>query len=653
MATTQLPYGSWPTPVTSELVVRAARVPGGAVFDGEAVWWSESRPDEAGRNAVLRRRADGAIDEVLAAPTSARTAVHEYGGGAWWARDGVLWFADWGTQRLHRVGPDGTSIVLTPEPLTPRGLRYADGDVSPAGSQLLCVQEDHQADGEAVNTIVRLAANEPSTPEVVVSGADFVSSPRWRPDGGAFCWLEWNHPDMPWDSTRLVVSDGNGGRTVVAGGDGDGEGAGREAICQAAWAPDGSLWFSGDRTGFWSLYRWTRDGGTESMVDIDADIGFPHWVFGESCFAFLDAGRVAFVVVDDGLDRLAVRSSDGSVHRLDLRFTAISGLHARGSTLLFIGASPTVEAHVVAVDVDGVIPGEPVAVVPPRDLGIGDEWWSTPEAIDFPTGDGNAIAHALLYRPRNPSVTPPAGERPPLLVMIHGGPTSAARAMLRLAYQYWTTRGFAVLDVNYRGSTGYGRAYRNLLNAQWGIADVEDCAAAASYLVERGEVDPQRLCIRGGSAGGFTTLAALAFQDVFSAGASHYGVADLEALARDTHKFESRYLDGLVGPWPDAREVYEARSPIFHADRIDKPLAVFQGMEDEVVPPNQAAMIVEAVRSQGVPVAYVTFEGEQHGFRQAVNIRAALDGELSFYSQVLHFELPNAEGMTPIEIETA
>jgi dipeptidyl aminopeptidase/acylaminoacyl peptidase len=641
-----LPYGSWPTPITSELVVRAARVPGAVCFDGDDVWFSESRPEEAGRNAVLRRRPDGTVDEILPAPWNARTAVHEYGGGAWWARDGVLWFADWATQRLHRLVPGGEPVPLTPEPGVPRGLRYADGDVSPDGTAILCVQETHRADGDVVNEIVRLDAAAPSTPEVVVSGPDFVANPRWRPDGAAWCWLEWDHPDMPWDATRLVVSDGTT-RTVVAGGDA------RESICQALWAPDGALWFSGDRTGFWSLYRWTPDGGVEPVVELGRDIGFPHWVFGESCFAVLDDGRVAFVVVEDGLDRLGVRHPDGRIERIDVPYTAIGSLRAHGDTLVAIAASPTEEAHVVAIPVPAAGPaGPPEVLVAPRDLGIGDEWWSMPEPVEFPTA-GGVTAHALLYRPRNPECQGPPDERPPLLVMIHGGPTSAARAMLRLAVQYWTSRGFAVVDVNYRGSTGYGRAYRDLLRGQWGVADVEDCAAVARYLVERGEVDPERLCIRGGSAGGFTTLAALAFQDVFSAGASHYGVADLGALARDTHKFESRYLDGLVGPWPEARDVYEARSPIFHVDAIDRPLVVFQGLEDEVVPPNQSEMIVDALRAKGVPVAYVAFEGEQHGFREAANIRAALDGELSFYAQVLGFELPADEGITPIPIDNA
>jgi len=638
-----LPHGSWPTPITSELVVRAARAPGDVAFDGDAVWWSEGRPEEGGRNAVLRRGVDGSVTEVLPAPWNARTAVHEYGGGAWWARDGVLWFADWATQRLHRLGPDGGEpVALTPEPDVPRGLRYADGDVSPDGSTILCVQERHAAGTEAVNTIVRLAAHEPGVPEVVVDGPDFVSTPRWRPDGKAWSWLEWDHPDMPWDATRLVVSDGVT-RTIVAG---DGT---RESICQAAWCADGSLWFSGDRSGFWSLYRWTAETGVEPMAELGLDIGFPHWVFGESCFAFVDGGRVAFVLTDEGLQQLGVLERDGAITMLDLPHTSFESLRGHGTDVLFIGASPTAEAHVVTVPLDTPRGGPPVRVVPPRDLGLDPGWFSSPDPIDFPTGDGE-LAHALVYWPRNPTAEAPAGERPPLLVMIHGGPTAAAPGTLRLAVQYWTSRGFAVVDVNYRGSTGYGRAYRDLLQGQWGVADVEDCAAVARFLVERGDVDPARLGIRGGSAGGFTVLAALAGEDVFSVGTSYYGVADLAALATDTHKFESRYLDGLIGPWPEARDVYAARSPINHTAGIDRPLCVFQGLEDEVVPPNQSQMIVDAVRAAGVPVAYVTFPGEQHGFRQAANIRASLDGELSFYAQVLGFDLPADEGIVPIAI---
>ena len=638
------PYGSWSTPITSELVVRSARTPNGLQLDGDDLWWSEGRPEEGGRIAVLRRTPGGTVTEVVTAPASARTAVHEYGGGAWWASGDVLWHADWATQRLHRVAPDGTVVALTPEPEVPRGLRYADGRVSPDGSTLLVVQEEHHADGrEATNTIVRLAAHEPSTPEVVVSGPDFVADPRWRPDGGAFCWLEWDHPDMPWDATRLVVDEG-GTRTVVAGGEP------RESICGPAWSADGSLWFSGDRSGFWSLYRWTSDGGVEPQLDLRKDIGFPQWVFGQRCIAFLPDGEVAFVYLDGGVQRLAVLEASGAVRSIDVPCTMLSGLEVRGSSIVSIAASPTTEPHVVEMQLSGPAVGALEVLVPPRDLGLDAGWFPQPEGVEFPT-TGGVTAHALLYRPTNPEVAPPPDERPPLLVFIHGGPTAAARPMLQLPLAYWTSRGFAVVDVNYRGSTGYGRAYRDLLRGAWGVADVEDCAAVCTFLVERGDVDPDRLCIRGGSAGGFTTLAALTFHEVFAAGASHYGVADLGALAADTHKFESRYLDGLVGPWPEARATYEERSPIFHTDRIDRPLAVFQGLDDPIVPPSQAEMIVDALRAKGVPVAYLAFEGEQHGFRQAQNIRAALDGELSFYAQVLGFDLPAGEGIKPLEVE--
>ncbi|MFL6205874.1 MAG: S9 family peptidase [Acidimicrobiales bacterium] len=637
---TELPYGSWPTPITSELVVRSARLPGAVHVDGDEVWWSEGRPEEAGRITVLRRHADGAVDEVLPPEHNARTAVHEYGGGAWWVSGGVLWFADWATQRLHRLEPGGEPVALTPEPEVPRGLRYADGDVHPGGTTLLCVQERHPAEGgEAVNTIVQLAAHQPVEPQIVVEGADFVSNPRWSPDGASFCWLEWDHPDMPWDATRLVLDEG-GRRTVVAGGDE------RESIGQPEWAPDGSLWFYGDRTGFWSLYRWTRDRGRELVVDLQKDIGVPQWVFGQSSYVLLDDGRVAFAFSDGGLDRLAVREPAGGVATVDLPLTMFDSLRARGNRVVGIAAGPSTEPHVVEIDVDAAAAD---VLVAPRDLGLEDAWFPPPEPISFPTAGGHT-AHALLYRPANPGMVAPEGERPPLLVMIHGGPTSAARPMLQVSRHYWTSRGFAVVDVNYRGSTGYGRAYRELLRGQWGVADVEDCAAVCTYLGERGDVDPARLCIRGGSAGGFTTLAALAFHDVFAAGASHYGVADLAVLAEETHKFESHYLDGLVAPLPEGRAAYDERSPIFHLDRFDRPLAVFQGLDDPVVPPNQAEMIVDALRWRGVPVAYLAFEGEQHGFRQSHNIRAALDGELSFYAQVLGFDLPPDEDITPIEV---
>jgi dipeptidyl aminopeptidase/acylaminoacyl peptidase len=389
----------------------------------------------------------------------------------------------------------------------------------------------------------------------------------------------------------------------------------------------------------------------EPTVLMEAEIGGPQWVFGQARYDFLDRDRVVVAYASGGFDHLAVRAADGTVHDLDVPYLSIKTLRGDGDHVVLVAASPASEAAVVRLRLDGTtLAGQPEVLRPPRDLGIDPSWFSVPEAISFPS-TGGRTAHGLFYPPTNPQVALPPGKQPPLLVLIHGGPTSAARPELQLGTQYWTSRGFAVVDVNYGGSTGYGRPYRDLLQGNWGVVDLDDCEAAARWLAAQGRADPQRLCIRGGSAGGYTTLAALAFRDTFAAGASYYGVADLEALANDTHKFEARYLDGLIGPYPEARDVYVARSPIHHVEGFDRPLVVFQGLEDEVVPPNQSEMIVEALRKRGIPVAYLAFEGEQHGFRSAATVRRTLDAELSFYAQVFGFDLPPAEGIEPVEVE--
>jgi dipeptidyl aminopeptidase/acylaminoacyl peptidase len=640
------PYGSWSTPITSALVVQAATGLGDVRVDGRDVWWAERRAQEGGRVQLVRRGDDGVEVDMLPEGWSARTAVHEYGGGAWWVRDGVVWFARWDDQRLHRLAPgDEEPVPLTVTPEVPRGDRWADGDVSPDGEWLVCVREHHPAGGEpagVVNEIVRMRAIDGGELEVVVHGPDFVAGPRWRPDGGALCWLEWDHPDMPWDSTRLMVGSGSGDAVLVAGGPG-------ESVLQPRWHQDGALWFISDRTGWWNVYRWTVGGDVEPMVVLDGEIGEPAWAFGESRYAFLDDGRVAFAYSQDGFDHLAVKGDGGEIVELDVPYTSIESVQVQGGAVVFVGASPTTEPAVVRVALAGVTPGPVEVLRPPRDLGLDRADLSVPAPVTFPTA-GGAVAHGLLYPPTSRRFAGPPGTRPPLLVMIHGGPTDAAKPALRINTQYWTSRGFAVVDMNYRGSTGYGRPYRELMRGGWGVVDVEDCVAAARWLAAEGLVDPDRLCIRGGSAGGFTVLLALTLGDTFAAGASHYGVADLEALARDTHKFESRYLDGLIGPYPERRDLYADRSPINHLDRFDRPLIVLQGLDDPVVPPNQSEMVVAALRAKGVPVAYVPFEGEQHGFRKAENIRRALDAELSFYAQVLGFDVPADEGIEPVAV---
>lgn len=641
---TTAPFGSWPTPITSELVVSAAVRLGALHLDGDDVVWDEGRPSEGGRTQIVRRTPDNTTTDLLPDGMNARSAVHEYGGAAWWARDGVVWFVNWDDQRLYRLA-DGGATPLTPEPATPRADRYADGDLSTDGATVVCVREHH--DGPAAtdvrNEIVRLDARTPGTPEVLVTGPDFVAAPRVSPDGLHLAWVQWNHPSMPWDSTELVVRNlRTGEETVIAGGKG-------ESVAEPRWQADGSLWFLSDRTDWWNLYRCAPGVDIEPVVRIDAEIGVPAWVFGSARYAVRPDGSTVFARRRNGYDGLVLRSADGTLTDIDTPFSLFGALRAApDGTVVVLAGAPEQEVGVHRID-PGT--GAVEALRPPRDLRVDPGYLSVPEHITFPSDDGRT-AHALFYPPANPDRAGPDGALPPLLVEIHGGPTSSAVPVLSTSVQYWTSRGFAVVDVNYGGSTGYGRAFREELLGNWGVVDVADCLAAARWLAARGRVDGGRMAIRGGSAGGFTTLAALARDDTpFAAGADHFGVADLEALATDTHKFESRYLDRLVGPYPQDRDVYVERSPIHHVERFTKPLIVLQGMQDPIVPPNQSEKIVDALRERKVPVAYLLFDGEQHGFRRSENIRRALDAELSFYAQVLGFNLPAGEGIEPVVVE--
>ena len=631
-----IPYGEWPSPITPELVVAASVSLGEVLLDGPDVCWSELRPAEGGRVQVVRRSPDGTTRDLLPDGFSARTRVHEYGGAPWFVDDGWLWFANWSDQRLYRLSPDDGSQPepITPEPSSPGALRYAD--LRRVGTFLVCVRERHDAGGEAVNEIVAVPVDGSGGPQVLVTGPDFVANPRLSPSGQQLVWIEWDHPDMPWDSTKLraaaiEVAEGAvilGEAVTVAGGP-------AESVIQPVFRGDGELHFLSDRTGWWNAYAVAEDGGIVAQTSLEAEIGTPQWVFGMSRYGFLADGRLVLAHTTEGLDRLAVRELDSTIRDLGVPYTEIASVAVRPTTVAFVGAASDREPEVVEVPVDG---GDQQVLRSARDLGIDPAWFSTARPVSFPSGPhGGRVAHALHYPPTNPDVEAPEGETPPLLVMIHGGPTAMARGRLDLAKQYWTSRGFAVVDVNYGGSTGYGRPYRELLKGQWGVVDVEDCVAAAAWLAGQGLADRARLCIRGGSAGGFTVLAALVQTDVFAAGASSYGVADLSALAEETHKFESRYLDGLVGPFPEAKTIYDERSPINHVDRLDTPLIVFQGLEDEIVPPNQSEMIVDALRRKGVPVEYHAFEGEQHGFRKSETVMAVLEAELAFYGRTLGF----------------
>ncbi len=644
-ALTVAPYGSWRSPITPSLLVAGTIRLASIELEGGDTYWIEARPAEGGRSALVKRSAAGTIADVIPPPFDARTRVHEYGGGAYLVDAGVVYFSNFSDQRLYRVRPGAE-----PEPVTAPGAhRYADGIVDRRRRRILCVREDHSGGGEPVNALVAIdLAGEASSGRVLAGGHDFCSSPRLSPDGSRLAWLTWDHPDMPWDGTTLWTAAVAGGGSLdvpqkMAGGR-------EESIFQPEWSPAGNLYFVSDRSGYWNLYRMSARGGTaEAVYPIAADCGLPQWGFGMATYGFAGDGRILLAVTQEGVWRLLlVDPANGRAAPIVLPWTDISpsaGLRVDGMRAVFAAGSPAAAEALIELD---LATGTSQVLRRSSDLVIDPDTLSVPEAVTYPT-TGGATAHAFYYRPRNRDFVAPTTERPPLLVLSHGGPTSAAGPSLRPAIQYWTSRGFAVLDVNYGGSTGYGRAYRERLNGQWGIVDVDDCANGARWLVARGEADGERLAIRGGSAGGYTTLCALTFRDVFRAGASHYGVSDLEALARDTHKFESRYLDRLVGPYPERQSIYVERSPIHSTDRLSCPVIFFQGLADPVVPPDQAKRMVAALRRKGLPVAYVAFPGEMHGFRQAENIKRAFDAELYFYSRVFGFAL--ADPVEPVAIE--
>jgi dipeptidyl aminopeptidase/acylaminoacyl peptidase len=626
------PYGTWSSPIS------AADVAEGGVglhepwLEGDVAYWLELRPADEGRNVLVRAAPFGAPADATPAGFDVRTRVHEYGGGSYVVDADAVLFSNFDDQRLYRQDAGGRPRPITPEPASPASVRYADGRITPDGSRLICVRERH-VDDAVVNELVAMPADGSGDASVIASGHDFFASPRVSPDGSRLAWTCWDQPRMPWDGTQLHVAelapDGSlSGDAVVAGGD-------RESIFQPEWSPDGILHFVSDRTGWWNLYR-RIDDEAQNLTPIEAEFGVPLWELGNNTFAFLGDGRIACIYRAGGIEHLGVLDpATRELVDLELPYTSFDPhLRAGGERLLFLASAADTPAHVVSLD----FTSRSVEVLrQSRELSFDPAFVSVPEPIAFPTEAGRT-AYAYFYAPTNPSVEAPAGERPPLIVMSHGGPTSETTTALDLVIQFFTSRGFGVVDVNYGGSTGYGREYRERLYGQWGVVDVQDCVNAGRFLVERGDADGRRLLITGGSAGGYTTLGALAWTDAFAAGASYYGLADLEPFATSTHKFELRYTDVLVGPWPQARELWRKRSPINAFDRISCPVIVFQGLEDEVVPPEQAELIVEALRSKKLPWAYLAFEGEQHGFRRAETIRRALEAELSFYAQVLGFE---------------
>jgi dipeptidyl aminopeptidase/acylaminoacyl peptidase len=633
------PYGSWKSPITADVVAAGEVGLEQVRLDGDDVYWIERRSQEGGRKVIVRCSSDRHVTNITPVGFNARTRVHEYGGGDYAVLGRMIIFSNFADQRLYlqRLGPE-------PRPLTPAAdLRYADGVINRDRKLLFCVREDHTGQSEAINTLVSIDLMEGGAGRVLVSGNDFYSSPRLSPDGSHLAWLTWNHPNMPWDGTELWVgtlSEDGWVREVthVAGGV-------NESIFQPEWSPEGTLYFVSDRTGWWNLYRWWNN-KIEPLYPMDAEFGQPQWVFASSLYGFASERRIVCRYIKDGRDHLAILDTvTRALDETELSFTAISQVCAAGDRVVFIGSSSTEPTSIVSLD---LMTKKVEVLRRSRETDVDAGYLANPRAIEFPTESG-LTAHGYFYPPQNRDYAGPADEKPPLLIMSHGGPTSASSASLKYAIQYWTSRGIAVLDVNYGGSSGYGRPYRQRLKGKWGIVDVDDCVNGARYLVAHGDVDGNRLAIRGGSAGGYTTLCALTFRNVFKAGASHYGISDLEALARDTHKFESRYLDSLIGPYPERRDLYLERSPIHFTERLNCPMILFQGLEDKVVPPNQAERMVEAVRAKNLPVAYLTFEGEQHGFRKAENIKRVLEAELFFYSKVFGFEV--ADPIEPVKIQ--
>ena len=637
---TTAPYGSWKSPITTDLIVSGSIGLGEVALDGEDIYWVEMRPVEGGRMVVVKRTPDGEISDITPGPFSARTRVHEYGGGAYLVHEGTVYFSNYSDQRMYRQDSGEA-----PEPITPEtDMRYADGCFDAARNRVICVREDHTQDGEPINAIVAVDALGKAEQVVLSQGSDFCSTPRISPDGSTLAWLTWDHPNMPWDGTLLLVASINdqgllGELQVVAGGK-------TESIFQPEWSPDGAFHFVSDRSGWWNLWRW-EDGQLRQLTDRNAEFGKPQWVFGSDTYSFASAELIACSYVENGAWKIATLDIEsGMLLAVETPFSEMGrgDLKAGGGKVVFIAGAPSLPMTLVLYD---LAENKWRELRKSHDLEVEPGFISEPQPVEFPTEDGKT-AHAFFYPPKNNDFQGPAGEKPPLLVKSHGGPTGAASTALNLGIQFWTSRGIGVLDVDYGGSTGYGRAYRERLNGAWGIVDVDDCCNAALHLVSKGEADENRLAIDGGSAGGYTTLAALTFKDVFKAGASHYGVSDLEALAKETHKFEARYLDGLVGPYPERRDLYRERSPINHTEGLSCPLILFQGLEDQIVPPKQAEMMFDAVRAKGLPTAYIPFEGEQHGFRRAENIKRALEAELYFYSKIFGFDL--ADPVEPVDI---
>jgi len=633
-------YGSWASRVTTQSIVGETIRLGQLAITPSAIYWIEGRPQEQGRHVLVRRGADGSTADLTPAPFNVRTLAHEYGGGAYVVGSSDVFFSNAADQQIHTLGAAGASRMLT----MTEGLRYADATEDARHRRLIAVCEDHRAPHHAPLNFLAAIDLDTGALTRIADGNDFFSSPCLSPDGSRLAWLTWDHPDMPWDATQLwradIADDGAFGTphrvavTDVA-----------ESLFQPAWSPSGTLHVVSDRSGWWNLYRIDGDEAVP-LHPMTAEFGTPQWLFGMTTYGFDSRGRILCIYEQDSDSHLALLDpAAGTFEEIETPFCTMRDLRVSGDTAVFVGATPTDSEAVIEFD---LITRTHRALRSSSRIEAEPAFTSIAQGIDYPSKDGRT-SHALYYPPSNANYVGPADTRPPLLVMAHGGPTSSTNRSFKWAIQFWTSRGFAVVDVNYSGSSGYGRAYRLQLNGHWGVDDVDDAVAAARHLIARGLADEARLAVRGASAGGYLTLSALTFRKFFQAGASHYGIGDLEALIRETHKFESRYLDRLIGEYPAQKALYYERSPINFTDRLSCAMILFQGAEDKVVPPDQAEVMYAAVRAKGLPVAYMLFPGEQHGFRVATNISRCFEAELYFYGKIFGFE--PAGDIEPVKID--
>ena len=651
------PYGSWKSPISADSIASNSLRLGEVAFDGDDMYFLEGRPSEGGRQTLVVRRKDGTLEDALPKEFNVRNLVHEYGGISFLIDNGTIFFVNYKDQRVYVQQPGHEPVAVTPE----NKLRYADMNLDRKRKRIICVGEDHSEEGkEPENLILSIdltkldeAGFNPEQPQVIANGYNFYACPRISPDGDLLAYIAWNHPNMPWDGTDLHLAEfDNLGKVtkdiVIAGGI-------EESVFQPSWSPDGRLFFVNDPTGWWNLYVLANakdaiagHAKIEPVIIMTAEFGLPLWVFGMTTYAFLDGGRIICQYNEDGVCKLGIiseNSSKYSIESIPCEFTNFWYICSNGKRVGMQAGNHSTPTAIVQLDPAN---RKFTSVRISNSIEVDPGYLAKPQVIEFPT-DGGLTAYAYFYPPTNKDFESAAGELPPLLVKSHGGPTGSTSSVLSLGIQYWTSRGIAVVDVDYGGSTGYGREYRNRLKFNWGVVDMQDCANAARYLVKKGLVDGNRLAITGGSAGGYTTLCALTFLDDFKAGASHFGIGDVEALCADTHKFESRYGDYLVGPYPEMKQLYMERSPIHYTEKLNCPVIFFQGLEDAVVPPSQAEAMVDALKKKGLPVAYIAYEGEQHGFRKAENIKRTIEGEFYFYSRIFGYK--PADDTEPVEIE--